>query len=82
MGARPQSDLDQLKTGVAALVACIVQTIEESDPSFRGRFEQKVSDWYHYLRENDPSPGLHALEVLNWARSAAQNVRPFSEPST
>jgi hypothetical protein len=77
--ARKQSDLDDLKTATAGIVSCIVQTLGESDPSFSGRFEHRLDDWYAEMR-NNRNYGPHALEMLSWAREAARSDRPLLTP--
>jgi hypothetical protein len=39
----PKDDLSHAQTGVAALVACVVQTLNESDPSFQQRFLDRLA---------------------------------------
>ncbi|MGD0532531.1 MAG: hypothetical protein ABSA62_09715 [Methyloceanibacter sp.] len=46
MDEQLEPDLGQIKMATAALVACIVQTLDESDPTFRDRFEHRVDEWY------------------------------------
>lgn len=38
-----KSDIGQVKLATAALIASIVQTLNESDPTFRARFEEHWS---------------------------------------
>ena len=77
---RPKSDLDQIKTATAAVVACIVQTLDESDQTFRERFEGRLSQWYEAVR-NNPEYGLPAIETISWARDAARSGPSSLAPS-
>jgi hypothetical protein len=79
MDEQLEPDLGQIKMATAALVACIVQTLDESDPTFRDRFEHRVDEWYYAIRDRG-HPDLHALELLAWARDAARSARPFDPP--
>jgi hypothetical protein len=79
MDEQLEPDLGQIKMATAALVTCIVQTLDESDPTFRDRFEHRVDEWYYAIRDRG-HPDLHALELLAWARDAARSARPFDPP--
>ncbi len=60
-----KDDLSQIKSAVAVLNACIVQTLNESDVTFQTRFLERLELAYRERREE---AGLHELEVLIWAR--------------
>ena len=62
------SDLDRSKQGVAILAACVVQTLNESDPSFEERFLERLSLAYDHLKEGQESDVLHQMELLSWTR--------------
>lgn len=63
-----QSDhLHQSKRGAAILVACIAQTLNESDPSFEARFVDRLERAYREIR--DDADALDALELLSWVRT-------------
>lgn len=64
------TDLHQSKRGIASLTACLVQTIAETDPSFRDRFLQRLSEAYYDIRDNSPAQANNhmALEPLSWVR--------------
>jgi hypothetical protein len=81
MAKRHKSDLDEVKSAVTALAACIVQTLAESDPSFQGRFEARLAEWYATLRE-EGSYDIHALELLTWIRHAVRSDYPLQLPNT
>jgi hypothetical protein len=60
------SDLHRAKRGVAALVTCLVQTLNETDPSFHERFLANAEKAYYKFRDN--TDGAQELELLNWTR--------------
>jgi hypothetical protein len=61
-----EEDLTQLQLGAAYLAASIVQTLNESDPTFRARFVLTLEKAYRSLR--DQATTTSGLEVLAWAR--------------
>lgn len=65
-------DLNGAKSGTAVLVAVLVQTLNETDPSFKDRFLEKLG---HAYAERRDEGNLNELEVLSWAR---QLVSGFS----
>ncbi len=65
MADQKVSDLHQTKAGVAILVAGIVQTLSQSDPSFQDRFLQNLEGPYNQLR-HDANDWRHAQELLSW----------------
>jgi hypothetical protein len=62
----PTDDLTQTKVGVAYLAASIVQTLNESDSTFRERFAQTLEQAYRALR--DEGGTVAGLELLAWTR--------------
>ena len=69
------TDLHQSKRGVSAAIACLVQTMNESDPSFQARFLTRLEAAYGQMREQPTgtppkvSPNTsEALEPLTWIR--------------
>lgn len=63
-------DLHQSKRGFAVAIAALVQTINESDPTFQERYLRRLSEAYYDVRDNSPaSDNNHrALEPLSWVR--------------
>lgn len=61
--------LDHLAKGTAVLVTCIVQTLNETDPTFQERFLRRLGEAYAELRDNSEQGPLHELELLSWTRS-------------
>ena len=62
------SELHRAKRGMAVLVTCIVQTLNESDPSFQDRFLKRLSEAYYEIRDNSEGDVRHQLELLSWTR--------------
>ena len=62
-----QSDQDQTRLGLAALAACIVQTLDESDPGFQDRFQENLARAYDKLRDAEPD-WTGSMEMLAWTR--------------
>ncbi len=71
-----QFDPDPTKTAVAALAACIVQTLRESDPSFQERFLDRLEGWYETLRLDKRTGDRDCLETLTWTREMISADRP------
>lgn len=69
-----KTDIDQTKAAMAAVAACIVQTLHESDPSFLERFEPRLEEWYRAMQERGES---HGMETLSWVRDAIRSSVPF-----
>lgn len=57
---------DRLKIGTAALAACLVQTLSETDPSFKARILERLERAYREIREGADGEALHELELLSW----------------
>lgn len=68
----PEAGLTAAMSGTAILATCIVQTLNESDPTFQTRFLKRLSDAYQHLKDNPrhgPSKDvIHELEMLSWTR--------------
>jgi hypothetical protein len=65
------SDLFRAKRGVAVLATCIVQTMNETDPTFTDRFLRRVERAYYEIREGRmgwEGDTLQELELLKWMR--------------
>jgi len=58
-------DLEQLKQGIAYLVASIVQTLGESDAHFKSRFGVTLEKAFNGLRQ-EGSESSAGVEVLGW----------------
>lgn len=73
-----KSDLDHLKSGVAVLATCIVQTLHESDPTFQTRFLKKLTDAYYDRRDNGDPGNQSELELLSWTRQLLTGFSPIA----
>jgi hypothetical protein len=73
-----KDDLRHAKKGTAILVACIVQTLNESDPSFQERFLEKMGKAYYELRDDTEGDVIHELELLAWTRELLTGWNPVS----
>jgi hypothetical protein len=62
------SDLHRAKRGVAAMFACLVQTINETDPSFQERFSAKLVEGYREFKDNTEGDVTQELELFSWTR--------------
>ena len=69
------TDLHQSKRGISAAIACLVQTIGETDPTFQQRFMARLEAAYSEIREQPTGtpPAVsantsEALESLTWIR--------------
>lgn len=65
MSGPQQNPVDQTRLAIAALTACIAQTLNESDESFVQRFSENLDKMYRPIRdvELDHKDGL---ETLSW----------------
>ena len=70
MTIKEPSDLHKAKRGVAVLAACIIQTINESDPTFQDRFLSRLAAAYRLIKDSED--GLwngdvrQEMELLSW----------------
>jgi hypothetical protein len=72
-----EGDLWQLKTGAAVLATCIVQTLDESDPSFEKRFLANLGRAYDQVQERHPDRKMRdVLELLSWTRELLTGWSP------
>ena len=60
----PIDDLGHAKSGTAILMTCIVQTLGESDPTFQGRFLNRLARVYEELRTAADTDVHHEIEML------------------
>jgi hypothetical protein len=60
-----------MKHSVALLATCLVQSLNETDPSFKERFLERLERAYSDVRNDD-----HAdLELLSWMRELLTEAR-------
>ena len=67
MSDHQESHLDQTAAALAALTVCIVQTLGESDSTFRSRFVTNLEALHYKARDNHLFQ-VPALEVLTLVR--------------
>lgn len=67
MTAQP-ADLSQIKSGMAVLTACVVQTLNESDRTAQERFLKRIERAYLEFRDHRPGDNQHVLEMISWTR--------------
>ncbi|MCV3243766.1 hypothetical protein [Mesorhizobium sp. ZC-5] len=72
------TDLHRAKRGVAILAACVVQTLNESDPSFEERFLERLRRAYSELRDNTEGDVIQELELLSWTREYLTGFSKFT----
>ena len=65
-----ESPTDQTKMAAAILVACVVQTLGESDATFQRRFLDHLGNVYDDVRDR---MGTDCLETLTWVRELLQS---------
>jgi hypothetical protein len=58
-----------LRTVSRFLATCIVQTLNESDPTFTARFLDRLSRAYHELKDNSEGDVIQEMELLSWTRT-------------
>lgn len=66
--AEKTTELHRAKRGVAALTACVVQTLNESDPTFRERFLENLGKVYYEFRDDTDGDVIQELELFQWTR--------------
>lgn len=76
--AEQTTDLHRAKRGVAALTACVVQTLNESDPSFQERFLKRMSELYYLFRDDTDGDVTQELELLSWTREYLTGFSQFT----
>ncbi len=70
----PMNELDDLKLGVAALLLAIVQSIQESDKTYRGRLLLRIEASLHDARN---ARMTQATGVLAAFLAALKNPKNF-----
>lgn len=59
--------LDQTRLALAALAACIAQTLGEQDSTFVPRLNAHLENIYLQLRDSE-ADNLGAIETIGWVR--------------
>ena len=76
-----QTDLSRAKRGVAAQAACLVQTINETEPEFQDRFLDRLARVYREFRDNTDGDVTQELELLSWTREYLTGFNPVTGQS-
>jgi hypothetical protein len=50
------------------MFACLVQTINETDPSFQERFSAKLEEGYREFKDHTEGDVTQELELFSWTR--------------
>jgi hypothetical protein len=64
----PKYDLFHVRRGLAALITCVVQTLNESDPTFQKRFLNRLDSAYDVIRHDTEGDVRQELELLSTVR--------------
>ena len=72
-----KTDLHQSKRGVALLVAALVETLAETDPTFKARMLKRLI-WAYEEIKDDGSGDINTLELINWTREDLTGVSMFT----
>lgn len=72
------SDLHRAKRGMAALTACVVQTLNESDPTFQRRFLERLEAGYREIKDDWEDDVIQELELFAWTREYLDGYSQFS----
>ena len=60
------SDLHRAKRGVAILATCIVETLNESDPTFKDRFLTTLERAYRKLKDDSEGDVSEEMSLVLW----------------
>ena len=69
MADEKTTELHRAKRGAAILATVIVQTINESDPTFQARFLDRLARAYRELKDNTDGDVIQEMELLSWTRT-------------
>ena len=72
------TELHRAKRGAAALTACVVQTLNESDPTFQERFLKRLGGVYSEFRDNTDGDVTQELELFQWTRQYLTGWNPIT----
>jgi hypothetical protein len=74
----PKYDLFHVSKGLAALITCVAQALNESDPTFQKRFLNKLETAYDVIRHDTEGDVRQELELLSTVR---EEIGPRDETS-
>ena len=63
-----KDDLFRAKRGVAALAACLVHTLNETDKTFQERFLKNLDEVYYEFPDDTDGDVNQELELFSWTR--------------
>src|SRR3982074_1078508 len=59
---------------MAALSACLVDALGESEPAFQARFKENLEHAYNNIRDMEGS-NVAAMEILHWTREFLKELQ-------
>ena len=72
----PRSNpIDQTRLAMAALSACLVDALGESEPAFQARVEANLEHVYNIIRDMEGSSNVAAMEILHWTREFLKELQ-------
>ncbi len=74
-----ESPTDQTRMAAAILVACVIQTLDEFDPTVQRRFLDRLENAYDDVRDR---MGTDCLEALIWVREILQSGDLLPSPGS
>jgi hypothetical protein len=70
-----------VKHGAAVLVTCLVETLNDADPTLRDRFVKKLEQAYEIAKEDaNTARGISIMEALSWTRQNLTGMDPVHGP--
>lgn len=73
-----RSDLHRAKLGMTIVSACIVQTMNETDPTFQDRFLSRARAAYYELKDNTDGNVKEQMEALSWTMELLTGFDPIN----
>ena len=70
------TDPSALNRVTAILATCIVQTLTETDPSFKERFLERLAQAYTELRDDSDRDELDGMKLLAWTKELLTGLSP------
>lgn len=73
-----RSDLHRAKLGMTMVAACLVQTLNETDPTFQERFLKRMAAAYRELKDNTDGDVKEQMEAISWTRELLTGWDPIN----
>ena len=73
-----KSDLDKVKVGTAALVCCLVRTLDKANPGFQTDFMENLAEAYRHFKDDYDGDATHIFEMINWTRADITGWNPIT----